>query len=562
MPEQQILYVDYDFDTLVTQLQQRLALTDTWKDLYQSATGSMLIELFASIGTLVLYYVERRAEESYILTAQNRSSIINLARLLNYIPSRNVSATGTLRFSISSAHTKMVFIPKYTECQTASGYKYLTSTEGVIMPGQLYVDIPGVQGIEKVVTNSSAGTMNQEYNIADTSIENSNVTVVVDGVIWTSTTSFIDSTSTSEHYVIRPELDDTITIVFGNNVFGKAPALGVSIDTTYIESAGLVGSVYSTDLITTLNSTIYDEDETTQTVTVSNTTSFLGGANLETTEGIRENAPAVFATGDRYVTKSDFITALNAYSGVADSNAWGEAEETNPDYDLYNQVRLAIILDNWLSPDTTFQATLSDFLYEKSLMTIRYSYVDPVILSIIPTVTLKVIAGNSLSSVQSDVETAVSSAFTLGTTTKLGTAKRHSDILASIEAVDGMSYSYLTLKIRKELLAGYNSTYNWAETLDALPLLAGGVEIYVDDTRVATDDGVGGFTDVSSDGYTVSGVVNYTTGVMGVDISPAPGALETVYARYQQNQNGDIVPTKSQICRWIKNDYTGVSYAT
>jgi len=561
MAEQQILYVDYDFDTLVAQLQQRLAQKDTWKDLYQSATGSMLIELFSAIGTLVLYYVERRAEESYILTAQNKSSIINLARLLNYIPFRNVSATGTLRYSLATTHTKMVFVPKYSECQSASGYKFLASVEGVIMPGQLFVDIPGIQGVKNVVTNSSTGSTNQEYNITNTQIENAAVVITVDGTPWTGVTSFIDSTSTSEHYIIRPELDDTITIVFGNNVFGKAPASGKDVVVTYVQSDGLAGSVYNTDLITTLNSTIYDEDDTAQDVTVTNTTSFLGGADLESAEEIRANAPAVFATGDRFVTKSDFKTALNAYPGIADSNAWGEAEETNPDYTLYNQVRLAIILDNWLTPDAAFEAVISAFLFEKSMMTVRYSFVTPVILDTIPTLTLKIVAGNSLSSVQSNVEDAISDMFVLGTTTKLGTAKRHSDILAAIEAVQGVSHSYLTLKVRQGIPAG-TVTYDWETTVASIPISASEVEIYIDDTRVATDNGSGTFTDVSSDGYTVTGVVNYTTGVIGVDISPAPGVSEVVYVRYQPNQNGDIVPTKNQVCRWIKNDYTNVAYAT
>ena len=76
-------YTDYDYTTLVAALVNQLQAKNSWKDLYASATGSMLIELFAAVGTEVLYYIERRAQESYIGTAQNLSSVINLVRLLN-----------------------------------------------------------------------------------------------------------------------------------------------------------------------------------------------------------------------------------------------------------------------------------------------------------------------------------------------------------------------------------------------------------------------------------------------------------------------------------------------
>ena len=561
MSTQPLNYVDYDFDNLLAQLQQRLALQSAWKDMYRSSTGSMLIELFAAVGTLVLYYVERRAEESYISTAQNYSSLVNLARLLNYIPARNVSSTGTLRFSLAAPATEMVFIPKYTKSATAEGYEFLVSADGVIMPGQSYVDVGGVQGEKKVVSQTSSGSTSQEYNINDIEIENTNVIVTVNSVVWTVVTSFINSINTSTDYVIRPELNGTITIVFGNNVFGQSPALGQNIDITYIRSNGLIGNVYSTDLITTLNSTIYDQLGVAQTVTVTNTTNFLGGDNAEDIEDIRNNAPQVFATGDRAVTKSDFIAILNAYPGVADSNAWGEAEETNPDYDHFNQVKLVVLLQEWELPDTAFKDVLSTYLYTKSMMTVRYTYVDPTILDVIPTLIIKVVVGNQLSYVQSLVETAVTDLFTLGTTTKLGLSKRLGDVYEAIENVSGVSYSHVILKIRKEMVLGYTSFYDFGATTDVLPVLPMGVDLYIDDTKIATDDGVGGWTDLGSI-YTTTGLVNYITGAVNADISPAPGVSDTVYIRYQQDQLGDIVVDKEQICRWIENDYTSIGYAT
>ena len=562
MANQPVLnYVDSDFDTLLAQLQSRLALKGAWKDMYRSSTGSMLMELFAAVGTLVLFYVERRAEESYIGTARNLSSVINLARLINYTPKRNVSSTGTLRFSLSSPATNMVFIPQWTNVQNNSSINYMVSADGVIMPGQTYVDVQGIQGTIVPITFVSTGSTNQEYNLKDTQIENTNVTVTVSNVVWNKVHSFINSINTSTDYIIRPELDGTITIVFGNNVFGLAPLLGDQIVVQYVKSSGLAGNSYSIGSITTLLSTIYDQYEVAQTVTVSNTTTFLGGDDAETIEDIRYNAPKVFATGDRLVTKDDFVAVIKDYPSVADANAWGENEEANPSYNHYNQVKLSVLLQEWTLPSAAFESELSVYLYLKSLMTVRYSFVTPDILDVIPTLIIKVSQGYALTYIQSLIEAAVANEFTLGTTTRLGLSHRQSTLISAIEAVSGVSYCHLTYKIRKQLLHSYNSSYGFAGSMDAIPLSAGGVEIYIDDTRVAIDNGAGGWTKIDST-HTTTGLVTYATGFVGVNISPAPSGTSTIYCRYQQNQNGDIVTTQNQICRLIKNDYTSIGYTS
>jgi len=557
----QLSFVDYDFDDLVTQLTNRLKERGAWKDTYRSSTGSMLIELFAAVANLVLYYVERRAEESYIMTAKNKSSIINLVRLLNYIPKRKVSATGTLRFTLTGgAHTQIVFIPKYTECQTSSGIKYLVADDVAIMVGQTYVDAEALQGELITLDYTSTGNTDQEYLIDDDSIENTNLTVSVNGVEWTKVTSFIDSTTTSLHYVLRPELDDNVTILFGNDVFGKAPDLGDVIEIKYVKSEGLSGNVYELARVTTLNDAIYDTLGTSKACTVTNTTVFLGGDDAESLEEIRAEAPSVFATGDRAVTKADFVSIINNYAGVADSNVWGEAEETPPNYDMYNQVKLCVILQNWELPSATFEADLSEYLYTKSLMTVRYSYVDPEVIDVVPTLDLKVIKGRTLSDMQSAVETAIADEFVLGTTTKLGTDKRIGDLVSTIESVSGVSYSHSEFQIRKDLDATHNSLHDWGENLSVLPILEGSVNLYVNDEIVATDDGAGAFVDIDSTYTITNGTINYVNGEVSLDISPALGPSDEIYVRYKQNEDGDIVLNQDQIAKLLEVDVTLIGY--
>ena len=676
-----IEYTDYDFDTLVTALQNQLYLESAWKDLYRSATGEMLIELFAAVGTEVLYYIERRAQESYILTAQNLSSVINLVRLLDYTPRRNVSASGTLRFSLAAPATVDVYINQWTTCQTASGKNYLVSNPGggVIGEGDTFVDLEYcIQGIMVPVTYTSSGVANQEYNIEDTAIENSSqykfytvadteleaqqirddtpgsryeinnngtyniyrlddpdrpvtISVIVDGVVWYEVNTFINSTTISQHYIIKPELDGTITIVFGDGVFGKSPALGNTIVLNYVRSLGLSGNVYNTGLVNRVITPIYDKNGVLQTVSVTNPATpepalFLGGANAETMDEIKENAPNVFATGDRLVTKQDFKSLIKAYPQVGDVNVWGENEESSPDYDHYNQVKISIILQEWYLPDATFESRLSNYLYTKSLMTVRYSYVDPDVLEVVPTLRVVLVTGASISTVESLINTALENLFLLGSTTTLGVSKYHSDIVGAIENINGVDHVYVNLTIKKELTGVFyiftvtaanasvgdtytnngetftvrntcneettlycsgtgapaasgnliwtsgstgststiafstSSNYEWGAIMDVLPALVAGVEIYIDDTNIAVDDGAGGWVDVGS-GYTVTGDVDYTsTGLVGVNISPAPLPAETVYVQYRTDQSGDIIVTQNQILKYVSNSvvYTSI----
>jgi hypothetical protein len=193
-------------------------------------------------------------------------------------------------------------------------------------------------------------------------------------------------------------------------------------------------------------------------------------------------------------------------------------------------------------------------------MTVRYSYVDPDILEIIPVMTIKALRGSTLSYIESQIDSALTDQFVLGSTARLGTSKRISDVIASIEAVSGVSYSHTAMKIRKTLPKLISPANTYSASLTALPVLVSSVEVYVNSTKVGNDNGVGGWTSTGS--YTLTGSVNYTTtGLCTVTFSPALGVSDVVSVKYQQNQSGDIVVTKNQICKLYDTEYTSISYA-
>ena len=627
MPTNAISFVDYDYNNLVTELQQVLSTQSAWKDMYKSSTGQTLLELFAAVGNLVLYYIERRAEESYIATAQNYSSVVNLVRLLNYTPTRNISSVGPLTFTLGAPAPSLIPIPQWTSISSNAGVNFLVlDTNASIAALGTSANVTGIQGTLITKSFVSNGSTSQTYNINDTQVENSvtvqllatvtslaiaeaiqtqtasqssytvtnadgtysvyglanpnrpstlSVTVIgtSGSVVWNQQSSFINSRNISTDYVLRPELNGTITVLFGNGVFGAYPQLGQTVIVQYVQSLGLAGNVFTTGLITNINSPIYYAGTTTPVtnITVTNTGTFLGGADAETIDEIKTNAPNVFATGDRAVTKSDFVALIQNFSPGCNVVVYGENDNNPPNYNMFNQIQITMIIPtanvtpnvhDWGLPTSTFESTLVAYLFSKSLITVRYSFVTPTIISVVPELTVRVNPTASVTTIEGLVEAAVQSQFVLGTTTSLGQSKYQSDIIDAIENVPGVLHCHATLKIQKPVIVGYNSAYTYSTNADLLPVLKNNVELWVNTAKVAFDNGSGGWTNIGGSGYTVTGLVEYAsvnttstttltigtgpqTLTVGTGLSIANGTTVTITRNGSNNMTGTVTSYNS-----------------
>ena len=66
--------------------------------------GLQVLEWWAYLGDLLAFYAERIANESYLRTATQRSSVANLVALLGYQPAPGIAATGSVAAIRSAAH--------------------------------------------------------------------------------------------------------------------------------------------------------------------------------------------------------------------------------------------------------------------------------------------------------------------------------------------------------------------------------------------------------------------------------------------------------------------------
>jgi hypothetical protein len=85
---------------LITRIQDRVK---NWTGTDNHDFGVALVEAFAYLGDLMSYYIDRAANESFINTATQRSSVINIAQTYGYSLAGYSAAFTTLTFYNSSA---------------------------------------------------------------------------------------------------------------------------------------------------------------------------------------------------------------------------------------------------------------------------------------------------------------------------------------------------------------------------------------------------------------------------------------------------------------------------
>lgn len=86
----------------------KLYFPETFNDFIESSEFIAIIEAFAYIAELVAYRLDVNAHENFISTAQRRDSILRLAKLISYTPSRCLPARGLVKIT-SVRTTESVF---------------------------------------------------------------------------------------------------------------------------------------------------------------------------------------------------------------------------------------------------------------------------------------------------------------------------------------------------------------------------------------------------------------------------------------------------------------------
>lgn len=342
-------YTSRDYFSIKQDLLARAeTILPEWTSRDNSDFGMLLVDLWAYMGDVLHYYVDRAAREAFLSTATQRESILAIASLLDYIPSGRRPATASIVLNASNSaatDANPILIPKNTRfvaqplLETADSVIFTSNTPigfnttGAEVAG--YTMYPKATPISLSLTEgevftesfTSNGQISQRYTLSVTGVVETSVTVSVaegiggSGIQYSRISRFIDATNSDRVFVTQLASDDSMTVVFGNNVYGKIPTTNAVVTITYRRSRGTagnvdVGSITEFESLTNIYGPPYDG-----IVITPNVNRALGGVDSESIISLQANIPASFRSQDRAVSIQDYEDLVLRVPGIVKSKA-------------------------------------------------------------------------------------------------------------------------------------------------------------------------------------------------------------------------------------------------
>lgn len=433
-----IAYTNKDYESLRRELLARVPqLTDRWTDFNASDLGVVLLELFCGIGDMLAYYLDAQAAEAFLPTARQRQNVINLCKLISYRLDKPVAATTTLRFALAAPLDEDLTIPASTACRARledGDVEFETALDAVIPRGRTEVDVDARQGRRRSESFTGNGEPGQRLVLAGKSIAQGSIRVRIQEREWTEVAHFQESDAGSLHFQTETDALDETTIVFGDGVHGAVPPPGEPVEVEYLETLGAAGNL-GPNLVTEVLDAVY-LDCAQVALSVTNPAPATNGADRETLEHARRQAPAELRSLWKAVTKEDYKALAEGFPGVAkaqilDVNDCGNIR--------YYQVNLAVAPDGGGPPSALLKRDLAEFLESRKVITVEINLFDPVYRPVSVDADVFAHAGEDLDLVRSRVEDALAEHFAFDRM-DFGKAVRFSDLVALIDGVRGVSH--------------------------------------------------------------------------------------------------------------------------
>lgn len=303
-----------------------------WTSRESSDFGIVMIELFSYMGDILNFYIDRSANEAFISTASQKENVMQLASLLSYKPTEATPSTVALTFQNSTASP--IVVPKGTK--VATGANSTATTKQIIFETDVEVTVPAKSGTtngsvtvkatqgETVVAESvgiSTGAINQAFPLSKSPVIPSSVATTVGSVEYTTVDYLIDY-STGDSVVTTLKDSDGVTyLIFGDDVSGRIPPKNAPITVTYRVGGGAAGNVPENAISYILTNGTPGLSVKNQQISTAGDGAATGGADDESVDSIRVNAPLSMRAVNRAVSIADYASLAVQVSGVSKANA-------------------------------------------------------------------------------------------------------------------------------------------------------------------------------------------------------------------------------------------------
>ena len=575
---------ELDFQNIKGSLKRFLSNQNEFKDYnFEGSSLAILLDLLAYNTHYLAYNTNFVANEMYLDTAQLRSSVASLAKLVGYTPNSARAPIADLKLVINDGTGSTITIPagtKFTSSIDGLTYTFVSIADKTVQP------VDGIYTAQSLnVYEGTYVTYNYTYDSADIDqrflipsdrADTTTIKVVVQNSsadttqnTYTRATSITELDGTSKVFFLQEAEDGQYEIYFGDGVIGKKLDDGNIINISYVvtnkteangaTSFSLSGSISGfTNITVTVNS------------------SAQGGAEPESLQSIKKNAPDFYSSQDRAVTVEDYkLKVKQLYANTQSVSAWGGENAETP---FYGRLYISILPTSGSNLTETTKARIVSDLKKYSVASVTTVIIDPEITNVLLTTTVKYDEKSTAKvadTIKSDVITTITN-YNLNTLQKFDTIFRHSKLTGLIDDTDESILSNITtVRMRKSFVPTIGSstkyTINFANALynphtghastEGGILSSTGFKIDGDTTNVwlLDDDGQGNVRryrmdgSVRSYGNSTQGTINYITGVVEINslnvsnIENVRGAASTVIEVTVKPNSNDLVPIRNQI---------------
>lgn len=418
-----------------------------WTDRDPSDFTMMLIDLWAYMGDVMHYYIDRAAGEAFLETATQKESILAIANLFDYTPrTRTPSRVSVYLGNSSSASVTIpagtIFIGEGTD----ENYEFYSTTSVTIPSGQTGT-IPcyeGSQYTNQTLTSSATGQVGQVYTISNSNVVPSSVRVYVyeDGetpVEWVRVANVNALPTNVSGFSVYTTTEGFTSVRFGNRVSGRVPPVGAKITVDYSVTDGQGGNIGQDKIIGFKFTTVSG-------VVVTGSSPGVGGSDGESLDSIKRSIKAAIQTQSRAVTLQDYVDLALQIDGVYKAVAsFNPATSTVTVYPIPYIYGFENYTTNTIPVDPVVGATVAGFLQQLSMLGITTASASSIVVR--PKTiegTIYVTNGYEAAAVKRVVQSVIDKLFSIEEV-EFGKDIRIGDIYRAVHSVEGVDYATLTV---------------------------------------------------------------------------------------------------------------------
>ena len=583
--EKRLDVTDLDFDDIKGNLKTFMRNQSDFTDYDFEGSGiNALLDVLAYNTHYLAMNMNMVANEAFLDTASVRSSIVSHAKTLGYTPNSVRAPIAFVNVTLNNiGNLTSATIPVGTVFTTVIddvNYQFVTVAEhstqiqnGIIS----FTNLPIYEGT--YVTNRYTVDINnvdQKFYVND---ENGDTTTLIvdvfDNSSSTSSTTFTLATDTTQTasdsnvYFLQESVDGKFEIYFGDGIIGKALSDGNIVRMRYVvtnKAKANGASSFST------SATISGITNIT-TATVSNAS---GGAEKESIQSIKFNAPLDYAAQGRAVTVNDFKAVVpKVYANAKSVQVYGGEDNDVP---TYGKVYISIVPTTGAITASAKLDIVKNLKNNYTVASVTPEIVDPEYTKIRLNVNFSYNSKNTVKAQETLISnvTKTITDFNTNNLSKFDAAFRYSPFSSLIDNTDpAITSNITTLKLSKDFIPTLNTSTKYTipfsnalynphsgHDSDAGGILSSsGFKISGNTNEMfLNDDGMGnvrmyyivdGTTNTYQDNN--AGTINYKTGEVILtsfnitEVSNVDGAASTKIRLIVTPESNDIIGVRNQV---------------